>query len=97
MNASEQTQDTCIVITELIVLQRNTLPESITVPVCKKTVKTLLGDEAEQEITKILLSNNTIQRRVLDLSTDIEENVQNKLSASVNEIILEFMCCNMYR
>uniref|UniRef100_A0A0L8FYR0 DUF4371 domain-containing protein n=1 Tax=Octopus bimaculoides TaxID=37653 RepID=A0A0L8FYR0_OCTBM len=45
-------------------------------------VKTMLDDEAEQEISKILLSNNTIHRQIMDLSADIEENVQNKFQDS---------------
>ncbi|XP_029650568.1 protein ZBED8-like [Octopus sinensis] len=44
--------------------------------------KTILDDEAEQEISKILLSNNTIHRQIMDLSADIEENVQNKFQDS---------------
>ena len=47
-------------------------------------VKTMLGDEAEKEISKITLSNDTIRRRILALSADIEENVcRNKLKNSI--------------
>ena len=43
-------------------------------------VKTMLGDEAEKEINKISLSNDTLRRRILALSDDMEENVcRNKL------------------
>ncbi len=58
------------------------LPCKIILPACRKMVKTMLGDEAEQKISKIPLSNNTIHRRIMDLSADIEENVQNKLQNS---------------
>ena len=43
----------------------------------------MLGDKAEQEISKIPLSNNTIQRRILDLSDNIEENVISKFQNSL--------------
>uniref|UniRef100_A0A0L8G4L0 Uncharacterized protein n=1 Tax=Octopus bimaculoides TaxID=37653 RepID=A0A0L8G4L0_OCTBM len=84
MNASEKAQVASIEIAEMIALQTksHTLTESIILPACRKMVKTMLRDEAEQEISKIPLSNNTIQRRIMDLSADIEENVQNKLQNS---------------
>jgi hypothetical protein len=46
--------------------------------VCRTIVKTVLGDEVEQEIARILLSNDTIRRRIEDTSSDIVENVSNK-------------------
>jgi len=55
------------------------LAESIILPACRKIVKTILGDTTEQEIRNIPLSNNTIQRRIVDLSVNIEESVQTKL------------------
>lgn len=45
---------------------------------CRTIVKTVLGDEVEQEIARILLSNDTIRRRIEDTSSDIVENVSNK-------------------
>ena len=56
-------------------------------PACKKIVKTILGDKAEQEIRKISLSNNTIQRRNVDLSVNIEENVQTKLKSTLGFVL----------
>jgi len=36
------------------------LAESVILPACQKMVKVTLGDKAEQDISKIPLSNNTI-------------------------------------
>ncbi|XP_014778772.1 protein ZBED8 [Octopus bimaculoides] len=84
MNASEKVQVTSIETAGMIALQTksHTLSESIILPTCRKMVKTMLGDEAEQEISKNPLSNNTIHRRIMDLPADIEGNVQNKLQNS---------------
>uniref|UniRef100_A0A0L8GVG6 Uncharacterized protein n=1 Tax=Octopus bimaculoides TaxID=37653 RepID=A0A0L8GVG6_OCTBM len=60
----------------------HTLTKLIILPACRKMVKTMLGNEAGQKISKIPLSNNTIHRRIMDLSADMEENVQNKLQNS---------------
>ena len=46
-------------------------------------VKIMLGDKAEQKISKIPHSDNTIQRRILDLSDNIEENVISKFQNSL--------------
>ena len=45
-------------------------------------VETMFGDEAEKEITKIPLSDNSISRRISDMSEDIEANVIEKLKGS---------------
>ena len=61
----------------------HTLAESIILPACRKIVKRILGDKAKQEIRKTPLSNNTIQRRFVDLSANIEEAVQTKFQSTV--------------
>ena len=45
----------------------------------KKTVKVTLDDKAEQEISKIPLSNYTLQRSIIDFSDNIEQNIMAKL------------------
>lgn len=71
-------------IAEMIELQTKlyTLAELIILPAWKKMFNLVLGDEAEQEISNISLSNNTIHRRIMDLSADIEKNVLNKFQNS---------------
>ncbi|XP_068207531.1 protein FAM200A-like [Palaemon carinicauda] len=51
-------------------------------PACKKIVKSMFGEKAEKEISKIPLSNDTIHRRILVLSENIEKKVQKKLQDS---------------
>ena len=46
-------------------------------------VKVMLGYKAEQEISKIPHSNYTIQRRIIDLSGNIEQSVMAKLVSSL--------------
>jgi hypothetical protein len=40
---------------------------------CKIIVKAMIGNDAESEIDKVRVSNNTISRRVDDMSHDIED------------------------
>ena len=73
------------VMAEMIALQTksHTSAESITLPACRKIVKTILDDKVEQEISKISLSNNKIERRIVDLFVNIEESVQTKLQSTL--------------
>ena len=57
--------------------------ESMILPACRKMVKIMLGDKAEQEISKIPFSKNTIQQMILDLSDNIEESVISKFQKSL--------------
>ena len=60
-------------------MKAHTIAKSLILPACRAVVKTMLGDEAELEIKKIPLSDDTIKRRIVDMSNDIEENVMHKL------------------
>ncbi|XP_068201803.1 zinc finger BED domain-containing protein 5-like [Palaemon carinicauda] len=84
MTASERAQLASIEVAEIIALKSksHTLAESVILPACKKIVKSMFGEKAETEISKIPLSNDTIHRRILDLSENIEKKVQKKLQDS---------------
>ena len=49
----------------------------------------MLGETAEKEISRIPLSNDTIHRRILDLSENIDTNVQKKLEGSIFALIVD--------
>ena len=55
------------------------LAESAILPAYKGMVKIMVGGKAEQDISKIPLSHNTIQRRILYLSDNTEETVVSKI------------------
>ncbi|KAL4135376.1 hypothetical protein QTP88_006990 [Uroleucon formosanum] len=71
-------------VAELIVENKkpHTIVESLILPACSEIVRIMFGSEAEAEIQKIPLSNNTIRRHVQDMSEDIEKNVGEKIKAS---------------
>ncbi|CAJ1099377.1 Hypothetical predicted protein [Octopus vulgaris] len=59
-----------------------TLAESVILPACKKMVKSMFGEKVEKKLNSILLSNDTISRRILEMSENVEDNVQKKLKNS---------------
>ena len=86
MTVSEKAQIASLEISVMVAqnLKSHTLAELIILPECRKMVKTMLGDEDEKEINKILLSNDTVRRRILALLADIEKNVyRNKFKNSI--------------
>ena len=82
---SEKAELASYEVAEIIALKSKShvLTESVILPACKRMVKIMLGDKTEHEISKIPLSNNTIQRRILDLSDNIEESVISKFQNSL--------------
>lgn len=81
---STKAQEASYLVAEIIA--KNSKPhteaESIILPVCSAIVKTMLESKAEEEIKKIPMSNNTICRRICDMSADIENTVITSVNKS---------------
>ncbi|GFV93372.1 SCAN domain-containing protein 3 [Trichonephila clavipes] len=81
---SEKAQVASYEIAELIAvnLKPHNLAEEIILPACRKTVKTMIGGSADINICKVPLSNDTIHRRIKDMSENIEQNTTKTLANS---------------
>jgi hypothetical protein len=60
-------------------MQPHTVAETLILLACKHIVKSVLGEAAEREISNVPLSNDTISRRIEDMSSDIQKQVAEKL------------------
>ena len=58
------------------------MAETLILPACKAIVNEMLGPDAAKEIAKVPLSDNTISRRIDDMSADIESIVLEKMRIS---------------
>lgn len=81
---SDKSQEASYIVAELVAKTQkpHTLGEQLILPACREIVKIFFGVEAEQEISKIPLSDITISRRINLMSEDIEQQVLNKLRGS---------------
>ena len=52
----------------------HTIAEKLILPCCK-VVRCLIGDVEEKKLNCVLLSNDTVQRRIYDIANDIEQQV----------------------
>lgn len=57
----------------------HTIGETLLLPAAVDMVQAVLGEKASKEIKKIPLSNNTVKRRIVDMSDNIEEQLALKL------------------
>jgi hypothetical protein len=93
-NISDKAQIVSYKVAELIVkkMQPHTIAENLILPACKDIVKSMLGESAEKEVYRVLLSNNTISRRIDDMSSDIQKHVSEilcdgrKFSLQIDEL-----------
>ncbi len=70
---SDKAQEASYLVAELVAkkMKNHTIAESLIMPVCKITVRAMLGEEVKSELSKVPVSDNTISRRVDDLPNNI--------------------------
>ena len=78
---NEKTLKASFQVAELVVKSKkpHTIAKPFILPAFKAIVKEMLGPDAVQEVTKVLLSDNTISRRIDDMPVDIETIVLEKI------------------
>jgi hypothetical protein len=61
--------------------------ESLILPAATDMVQTMLGEKCAQELRNILMSNNTVSRRISDISEDLKEHLlkNNRFAIQINE------------
>ena len=66
MTVSDEDQNASYQVSQLIAqeMKAHTLGESLILPACQKIASTLLGNEAAMKISKIIMSNDTVNRRI---------------------------------
>jgi hypothetical protein len=56
-------------------MQLHTIAETLILPACKQVVRSVLEEAAESEISNVPSSNDTISRRIEDMSSDFQKQV----------------------
>jgi uncharacterized phage protein gp47/JayE len=71
---SDKAQEVNNAVAEILTkyIKTHTIAESVILPACSKIVNIVFGEEYEKEILKIPVSDNTISRRIQDMSQDVE-------------------------
>lgn len=60
----------------------HTIGEELIKPCVLKATQIILGEESEQKMKSISLSNNTVKRRIDDIAEDIKSQIINKVKLS---------------
>ena len=63
----------------------HTIGEELILPCTKDIVRLMIGTDAERKLNNISLSDNTVQRRILDISEDIKDQVVEQIKESSSE------------
>jgi len=75
INISDKARIANYKVSELIVqkMQPRYIAENLILPACKEIVISILSDSTDKEVSRVLISNNTIYRWIDDMSSDIEK------------------------
>ena len=72
--------------------QPHTIAEELIMPAAKVLVKLVIGDEAMSKLYSVLVSSNTIQRCITEMSTDIKEQVITEVLGSKYGFAIQPTC-----
>ena len=78
---SDKAQEASYAVVEIVAskMKSHTIAESVILPACKLIVKIIFGEDTVSELSKIPVSDNTISRRIEDMSENIECNIKSKI------------------
>ena len=73
--------ETSYAVAEIVASQikSHTITETAILPVCQQIVRIMFGEDAVSELNKIPLSDNTIGRRIQDMSGNMKSNIKLKI------------------
>ena len=60
----------------------HTIGKKLILPVMKKVVKIMIGEKESEKLNALTLSNNTVKRRIEDMSSDVLNQIVNQAKAS---------------
>ena len=69
----------------------HTIAEELIMPAAKVLVKHVIGDEAVSKLNSVSVSNNTIQLRITEMSTDIKEQVITEVQGSKDGFTIQLV------
>ena len=68
----------------------HTIGETLILPCCKDIVRCILGESASVKLNTLSLSNDTIRRRINEISDDIKGRVLQQMKASpINQFAIQ--------
>ena len=78
MKTSEKAQEANYLVTQIIAKNKepHTTAEATVLQSCCAIVRTMFGSVLEKEVKKILLADNTIERRIQHMSEDIKQQMK---------------------
>lgn len=78
---ADKAQEASYAVAELVAkkMKSHTSAETLVMPACCEVVRIMFGEEYEKQVKKIPMSNNTVSRRIKEMSEDVEVQVIDKL------------------
>ena len=78
---NDKAQEASYAVAEIVAskMKSHTIAKTIILPACQQIVRIMFGEDAVSELNKIPLSDNTISRRIQDMSGNIECNIKSKI------------------